>query len=232
MIKVLSKVISLIKKEEFQLDESLSIPCLLNFLMDKFFAYFRFIIIFKSFRIGFVGKRSRILATNLISFEKNMSISEDCHIDALSKNGIILGSNVSIQKRVVIECSGSLVSIGKGLKVGNNVGIGSNSFLGCAGGIDIGDDTIIGNFVSFHSENHNFTDRSKPIRLQGVSRKGIVVGKNCWIGAKVTILDGTVVGDNCIIAAGAVLTEKNYGSGVIIAGVPAKVIKEIVNENG
>lgn len=231
MIQLLSKIISKIKKEEFRLDESLSVSYLLRFILSKFVAYLRFVVIFKEFKLGFIGKRSTVLAKDLIRSNRNLSIADDCHIDALSKEGISFGNNVSIQKRVVIECSGSLKNIGKGLIVGSHVGIGSNSFLGCAGGIGIGDDTIIGNFVSFHSENHNFEDPNILIRLQGVDRKGILIGKNCWIGAKVTILDGTVVGDNCIVAAGAVLTGKNYGNDVIIAGVPAKVIKEIVHDN-
>ena len=160
---------------------------------------------------------------------ENVKIARNCYIDALSLNGISFGSAVSIQKNVSIECTGSIKDIGVGLLLGNNVGIGSNSFLGCAGGVEIGDDTIIGNFVSFHSENHNFEELNIPTRLQGVNREGIIIGKNCWIGAKVTILDGTVVGDDCVIAAGAVLTGKNYGDRVVIAGVPARVIRERFN---
>lgn len=225
MIKALSKLISLVKKEDFTLDEKLPTSYLARFLLGKAFSYARSIYVFKTFRLSFIGKRSTILGSNLISYATNLSIADDCHIDALSENGIILGRNVSIQKRVVIECSGSLKYLGKGLTMGDNVGIGSGSFLGCAGGIEIGDDTILGNFVSFHSENHNFSDNSIPIRLQGVSRKGILVGKNCWIGSKATLLDGTILGDNCIIAAGAVLNGKEYPANSIIAGVPAKVIK-------
>ncbi len=225
MIKFLSKIISKIKKEDFKLDSNISIFYLFLFLLSKLESYIRFITKFKTFRLGFVGKRNTVLAVNLIKFEKNLSISDNCHIDALSKEGITLGHNVSIQKRVVIECSGSLRFLGKGLKIGNNVGIGSNSFLGCAGGIEIDDDTIIGNYVSFHSENHNFNRNDIPIRLQGVNHKGIKIGKNCWIGAKVTILDGTVLGDGCIVAAGAVLNGKSYPSNKIVGGVPAKVIK-------
>lgn len=225
MIRFLNKRISKIKKEAFQLDENLSLSYLLTFFFTKFFAYLRFVTNFKKLKLGFLGKRSTILASNLIHSDGNLSVSDDCHIDALSKEGIYFGKNVSIQKRVIIECSGSLRFLGKGLVVGNNVGIGSNSFLGCAGGIEIGDDTIIGNFVSFHSENHNFEAQNVPIRLQGVSRKGIVIGKNCWIGAKVTILDGSVVGDNCVVTAGAILTGKGYNDNMIIAGIPARVIK-------
>ena len=113
-----------------------------------------------------------------------------------------------------------------GLVLGDNVGIGSNSFFGCAGGITIGNDTILGNFVSMHSENHNYSDRKIPIRSQGVNSKGIKIGTDCWIGAKVTILDGVNLGDGCIVVAGAVLTEGSYPPFSILGGVPAKIIKE------
>ena len=225
MTKILNKIISKIKKEEFELDENISTSYLFFFLLGKLIAYLRFIIKFKTLKLGFIGKRSTVLAPHLINFNKNLMIADDCHIDALSKEGIVIGTNVSIQKRTVIKCSGSLRHLGKGLKLGNNVGIGSNSFLGCAGGIEIGDDTIIGNFVSFHSENHNYNNNNIPIRLQGVNHKGIKIGKDCWIGAKVTILDGTILGDGCIVAAGAVLNGKEYSKNSIIGGVPAKVIK-------
>ena len=226
MVKILNKIISKIKKEEFELDKNLSTSYLFFFLLAKFIAYLRFIIKFKTLKLGFIGKRSTVLAPHLIKLEKNLMIADDCHIDALSKEGIVLGSNVSIQKRVIIECSGSLRHLGKGLRIGNNVGIGSNTFLGCAGGIEIGDNTIFGNYISLHSENHNFDKLEIPIRLQGVNHKGIKIGKDCWIGAKVTILDGTVVGDGCIIAAGAVLNGKEYPSNSIIGGIPAKIIKK------
>jgi len=226
MIRILSKIISIIKKEEFKLDKNLSFSYLFFFLLKKFIAYIRFIYKLKTFKLGFIGKRSPILASNLIKLGKNLSVADDCHIDALSREGIVIGNNVSIQKRVIIECSGSLKFLGKGLNLGNNVGVGSNSFLGCAGGIEIGDDTMIGNYVSIHSENHNYDKDDIPIRLQGVNHKGIKIGENCWIGAKVTILDGTVLGEGCIVAAGAVLNGKEYPKYSIIAGIPAKIVKK------
>lgn len=226
MIKILSKFISLVKNEEFTLDGDLPTSYLVRFLMGRALAYIKSIRIFKTFRLAFVGKRCSVLASNLMTFHDNLSIADDCHIDALSRNGIRLGRNVSIQKRVVIECSGSLKFLGEGLIIGDNVGIGSGSFLGCAGGVEIGDETILGNFVSFHSENHNFSEKGVSVRLQGVSRKGIQIGKNCWIGAKATVLDGTTLGDGCVVAAGAVLNGKSYPDNSIVAGVPARIIKK------
>jgi len=63
-----------------------------------------------------------------------------------------------------------------------------------------------------------------PIRLQGVTRQGIVIEDDCWIGAKVTFLDGAHVGRGCVIAAGAVVRGE-IPAYSIAAGVPARVIK-------
>ena len=81
-----------------------------------------------------------------------------------------------------------------------------------------------GNYVSVHPENHNYSSLHVPIRDQGVTGKGIVIGANCWIGAKVTILDGTRLGNGCVVAAGAVV-KGEFPDNCIIGGVPAKVIK-------
>ena len=125
-----------------------------------------------------------------------------------------------------MKCSGTLKSIGNYIKIGDNVGLGSHGFYGCgAGKLEIGNDCIFGNYVSIHPENHIYQDLSVPIRMQGVnSTGGVKIGDNCWIGAKVTILDGTKIGNGCIVAAGAVV-KGTFPDNVIIGGVPAKIIK-------
>ena len=54
----------------------------------------------------------------------------------------------------------------------------------------------------------------------------VVIGDNVWIGAHSTILAGVTVGKNAVIAAGSVVT-KNVPENAVVAGVPAKVIKNI-----
>ncbi|HSH65021.1 MAG TPA: acyltransferase [Bacteroidia bacterium] len=117
-------------------------------------------------------------------------------------------------------------NLGSHITIGNNVGIGEFAYLGGAGGLDIGDDCIVGQYLSCHPENHNYLDPFTPFRFQGVNRKGIKIGKNCWIGSKVTILDGVTIGENCVIAAGSVVN-KDVPDNSIVGGVPAKVIKQI-----
>lgn len=223
-MKCFNKLISRIKGENFVLDEKIPLNYLLGLVSGR--AFMLFYGIFKLRRLGriFIHRTSRIICPSKIITIGNLTIDRGCYIDALSIEGIKFGNNVSIGKNTVIECTGTLKLLGKGLSVGNNVGLGTHGFFGCAGGIIIGDDTIFGNYVSLHSENHNFVEHDVPIRLQGVNRKGIRIGCNCWIGAKVTILDGAEIGNGCIVAAGAVVRGK-FPPNSIIGGVPAKIIK-------
>lgn len=225
--KLFSFLAKQFKGKDFYVDPNFSalflVSKLITFILKRVRSFLHF-----PFRLKhkiLVGRRVKFISKDrifMVGF--NYNFDDDSHIDATSKNGITMGNNVSIQKRAVIECTGSLSKIGVGLVLGNNVGIGSNSFLGCAGGITIGDDSILGNFVSMHSENHNYKDLHIPIRLQGVNSKGIEVGSNCWIGAKATILDGVKLGNGCIVAAGAVVTDGTYTDNSILGGVPARII--------
>jgi acetyltransferase-like isoleucine patch superfamily enzyme len=214
------------KNKQFSFDKEISDSYIVSFSLRKILALINGFFRFRKRHLVFIGRKCTIREKKKIKIGDNILIDDQCYIDALSKDGIVIGNNVSIHKRCIIECTGNLSHIGKGLTLGNNVGIGSNSFLGCAGGIKIGDDTIIGNFVSFHAENHNYSDENTVIRLQGVNHQGITIGKNCWIGAKATILDGAIVEDGCIIAAGAVVKQGLYQENSIYAGVPAKFIKK------
>ena len=218
----ISSTISKIKKEEFKLDDRIPISYLFFFFARKFIYLINGILIFHKF--AFVAPSCVLRCKSKMKIGPNLSIDKNCHIDALSENGIVFGRNVSIGKNTTIECSGSMKGLGKGLKVGNNVALGPHAFYGCAGGIEIGNDTILGNYVSLHSENHNYSKIEIPIRLQGVNRQGIKIGNDCWIGAKTTFLDGTEIGNGCIVAAGAVVRGK-FPDYSIIGGVPAKIIK-------
>lgn len=222
--RLINHTVSLMKGERFELDPQIPLGYLLSFFLNKGWMCICGMWKLRTMKRVFVHYSSTIKCRSRIYSMQNLSIDRGCYIDALSLKGISFGNNVSIGKYTTIECTGTLKSLGKGLKVGSRVGLGTHGFFGCAGGIEIGDDTIFGNYVSLHSENHNFQDRNIPIRLQGVNRKGIIIGKDCWIGAKVTILDGTVIGDGCIVAAGAVV--RGYIPPYsIIGGIPAKVIK-------
>ena len=54
----------------------------------------------------------------------------------------------------------------------------------------------------------------------------ITIGNNVWIGMGAKILDGVTIGDNAVIAAGAVVN-KDVAANVVVAGVPARVVRPI-----
>jgi len=174
----------------------------------------------------FLGKQCRIKNKRNISFGKNVTIEQHTRFDGYANEKIILGNNSRIGAYSHLTCTSHASKYGKGLKIGNNSAIGDFAHFGASGGIEIGDDVIMGSYISFHSENHNFGDSSKLIREQGVTSKGIKLGNNIWVGAKVTFLDGAVIGDNSIVAAGAVVNDV-FPPNSVIGGIPAKILKTL-----
>jgi len=226
MRKLVNSFIKKIKHEEYEIDDRIPTSYLFGLVIARLAMAARGSISrIKHKGYLFIAGRVTVKARTMFRTGRSVSIGNGCFIDALSTDGVLFGDNVSMGRNVRIECTGSLKQIGKGIEVGNNVGLGADCFFGCAGGIIIGDDTIMGNYVSFHSENHLFDDTKKLVRLQGFTRQGIKVGKNCWIGSKATILDGADIGDGCIIAAGAVVIAGSYEANGIYAGIPAKLVR-------
>jgi acetyltransferase-like isoleucine patch superfamily enzyme len=109
------------------------------------------------------------------------------------------------------------------LSLGRNVGIASHTQMNAAGGIEIGDDTLIGPGCTIWSVNHRFRDVKTPIRLQGYDAEKITIGRDCWIAAQVVVLPGVQIGNGSVVAAGAVVT-RSCEPGSILAGVPAKSV--------
>ncbi|WP_158798481.1 DapH/DapD/GlmU-related protein [Pedobacter sp. L105] len=176
----------------------------------------------------FLGSRVKISHAYQLSAGKNMIIEDNVYINALSENGIVIGDNVSIARDSILICTGVIAQKGTGITIGQGTGINARAYFSGQGGIKIGTDVIFGPEVKIFSENHNYSHPEQTIKAQGVSRIGVVIGDNCWLGAGVTVLDGVIIGNGCVIAAGSVVN-KSIPENSIAAGVPAKVIKSRTN---
>lgn len=112
---------------------------------------------------------------------------------------------------------------------GRNITVGKNVFINACcnfqdqGGITIGDGSLIGHKCVLATLNHGFA----PDDRGSLYPAPIVIGKNVWIGASVTVLPGVSIGDNAIVAAGAVVT-KDVQANTIVAGVPARYVRNII----
>ncbi|MCI5055476.1 MAG: acyltransferase [Flavobacteriales bacterium] len=231
MKKIIEKIIRF-RNPNFEFDSNVSMGMVLSLVFDKGIGIFRGILK-KPFlnelgKLTVFGKSVKIICGPKISIGDYVKIGSYCKLSGLGIEGLSIGDASGIGDHSQIVVSTSLDNLGEGIRIGNNVGIGEFAYLGGAGGLEIGDECIIGQYFSCHPENHNFHDVSKSIRWQGTTRKGIKIGRNCWIGSKVTILDDVTIGDNCVIAAGAVVT-KSMPANSVIGGVPAKVLKSIVD---
>lgn len=228
-MRFIEYLIKKIKGNDFELDKDISLGYLLGNIISMVINLIRGNIKTftskKSSLLVFIGKRSKIKMNKKIKLGKGVNIGENVVIDALSKKGVTIGNNVRIGDYTRILCTGSLKKLGVGFKIGDNCGIGENCFFGSAGGISIGNDVIMGQNIRFHSENHNYEDMKIPIRMQGVTNKGIKIGNDCWIGAGTVFLDGVVVGNGCVIGANTVVN-KSLPDNVIAVGNPVRIIKQ------
>lgn len=118
-----------------------------------------------------------------------------------------------------------IINFPENISLGDRVSIHQFSILDATAEIEISDNVAIGSHVALITSSHNFHDKNKNIKDQGISSKKIIIDENVWLGCRVTILKGVRIGKNSIIGANS-LVNKDIPENVIAAGIPCKVIKE------
>ena len=112
---------------------------------------------------------------------------------------------------------------GDEIRVGHNVFVNQNCTFYDLGGLDIGDDVMIGPNVSIITAGHPLEPSQRRAATVG---KPIVIEKGVWVAAGATIIGGVTVGENSVVAAGSVVT-KNVLANTLVGGNPARVIRSI-----
>lgn len=121
---------------------------------------------------------------------------------------------------------GTFVEIQKGVTVGKNVKISTHTFI-CEG-VTIEDHVFIGHNVSFINDKYPRSTNPDGELQTEADWKIIptIVKRGASIGTSATILCGITIGENAIVGAGSVVT-KDVPPDVIVAGVPARIVKRI-----
>jgi len=135
---------------------------------------------------------------------------------------IIFGAKVG--KNVVIY-PGVWIKPASGVVIGDNVDLAKDVLITANGGVSIGDRTLIGYRTQILSINHIIPNDKGRIFGSGHSLKKVTIGHDVWIGANCLILPGVSIGNGSVIAAGSIVT-KSIPEYKVVAGVPARVIKD------
>lgn len=163
-------------------------------------------------RLGSVGKRVRFQRISTLVGGVHVSIGDDC---CFARDLFLTAWDVDGQAPTIT--------------IGNNCSFGAFNHISCIRSITFGDGVLTGKWVTIVDNSHGTTSwddlHRRPWLRQVVSKGGIHIGKNVWIGDKATILPGITIGEGTVVAANAVVT-KDVPPFCVVGGNPARVIRQ------
>ena len=135
-----------------------------------------------------------------------------------------LSENLQLGRRTTVSSFTKIKTTDGVVRTGHDCGFATGCFLAAGrGGIELGDHVVCGPNVAIVGVNYRYAELEVPFEEQGITSTGVRIGRNVWIGANCTILDGTVIGDNSIIVPNS-LVNRRLPPNIIAQGIPAKVI--------
>jgi len=169
------------------------------------------------------GRNITIRHPTKISIGNNVVIDDNCVLDAKGEDnqGIRIGDNVFISRNSIISCKEG------DIEIGNDSNIGTNCLIHSETSLKIGRYVLIAAYCYIVAGgNHDFDKIDVPIILQpSISKGGVVIQDDVWLGADVKVLDGSNIGKGTIVGAGSVVTTELSQFSVAV-GIPAKVVRK------
>jgi serine acetyltransferase len=147
---------------------------------------------------------------------------------------IEVGDETMIGEQVTM-CAGMMPGHDLGarpvLRVGDRCVIGRGSHIVAHQSILIGDDVFTGPYVYITDQNHSYADPDLPVGRQWPVNTAVSIGAGTWLGAGAVILPGARIGRNVVVAAGSVV-RGTVPDRCVVAGVPARIVREYVSGSG
>ena len=160
-------------------------------------------------------------------------IARPLSLEGGGQRRIKIGAHTVIGHHVILGCwerYGTEENFNPELIIGNHCSIGDYCHITAINRIIIGDGLLTGRFVYIGDNAHGGLSFEEalipPVKRHLTSKGEIKIGRNVWIGDKVSIFGGITIGDNVIIGAGSIVTH-DVPSNCMVAGMPAKIIKKI-----
>jgi acetyltransferase-like isoleucine patch superfamily enzyme len=170
----------------------------------------------------------RIRFAGHIRLGRGVYLDEGVYLHACPA-GIDIGGNTLLMHHAELHVYNFRNLPHAGIRIGRDCLVGEFCVIRGPGGVTIGDRVYLSPMVHIYSSNHRFDDPQTPFIDQGVTAEGVVIEDDCWIGAKVVVLDGVTIGRRSVVAAGAVVTQ-DVPAHSLVAGVPARVIRDLAKE--
>ncbi len=178
--------------------------------------------------IGAVVRLNRLRLTTL--GYKGRGVHWGRHISVTPGAHLVLGDGAYVGDRCVLE-----VNVGSAARVsvGRDTWISHDCHIASRGAVFIGDQVLLGEFVSLRDTTHSYADPAVPVRRQQDSVGSIVIEDDVWIGRGTLVLGrpaGTVIGRGAVIGANSVVSH-SVPPFAVVAGAPARLIR-MRNEPG
>jgi acetyltransferase-like isoleucine patch superfamily enzyme len=110
------------------------------------------------------------------------------------------------------------------VRIGAKTVIGQECTISAYQHVSIGRECVVADRVMLIDFDHGVVEVERPIRLQGIYKRDVHVGHNCWLGYGVCVLRGVTVGNNAIVGTSAVVT-RDVPENAVATGIPARVIR-------
>jgi acetyltransferase-like isoleucine patch superfamily enzyme len=166
-----------------------------------------------------VGSTARIAGSGRLIVGDYATIEENVLIDL----GSDPNSSLVLEARSKLKCGTVIRLYGGSCSVGARTSIGEYSYVGCHGGITIGQASIFGPFCILNAASH-IIDGLAEVRFLGETARGIKIADDVWLGARVTVLDGVSIGGGAVVGAHSLVNRSILGN-LVYAGTPVKIIR-------
>jgi acetyltransferase-like isoleucine patch superfamily enzyme len=159
-------------------------------------------------------RNRHVITTGFLFFDRGVEI--------YARRGygrLILGRWIHFGVDTALRCHEGTLSLGDKSVLARDISI--NCYLD----VEIGDCALIADNVYISDFDHKFTDLTTPIKDQGIAKSRVRIGRDVWLGTKVTVASGVEIGEGAVVGANAVVT-RDLPSYCVAVGVPARVIRD------
>ena len=148
------------------------------------------------------------------------------YITKMSYLSISRDGRLTFRGRVKLS-AGISIRIDKGnLTFGAKTFVNGNCMFRCTKSIILGDELLVGWNVNFSTDDGHYIIENNKIKLK---EKDINVGRHVWIASDTKIAKGVKISNDSVVAQNSLVTSQFFESNILIAGIPAKIVKNNIN---